>query len=648
MLWAFLFIVNFGVKSAEGQISFKIQNAYTGKKVVSTIKILKDNNLLTEARSSEKREFMLPEGKYDFYFNAEGYSPLKTYFYITKNKKINVTVYLSPLDKKSLFLPEREGLTGIRGYVTNTEGKPLERVEVTLKGKNLKTLTDNKGIFEFWFQIPEREYESPEDIPKDTLILDLKGYKTVKREIILIPENAIFKIKMEKGKGEKFVPEIRGKGTGGEETPSPEEKRGEIDENILRTPLDPPSSIRVGKPCDCTDCYDVVVMDLEHYVASGLDDEWIASWAQHSLRSGAIPYRSYGTWYVFHPLHQNYDICDNACCQVWDGDDIYQSCITAAHITNGILLERNGTYARSEYSAENNDCGCGDGYAGTGTTWPCIYDPLCAGHACYGHGRGMCQWGTSRWANSGEYWKWITEHYYEPGNMFIATPIIITSSNPSPGTVAPGDTFIIYYDVNSYCEENHENILLGASIYDSSVGFISDPPNDSLVTIIPGTQTVSRIFVLPSNTPSGTYDLYTALWLDVDEDAGINSNDLDLYLFISHDALIVQPTGVSEEKLPPNFELVSQNAKKFGWLKISPNLVYQKVNLKFSTPEGSRISFEIIDVTGKKVKKIFKRYLKRGIYNYSLNTQFLKAGIYFLILENDKKNQSVQKIEIIR
>lgn len=649
MLWTFLLLINLGVKEREGRIIFTIRNAYTGEKVISGIKVLKDNKFVTEVNADGTWEFLLPEGKYYFHFEAESYSPLETYFHINASQNLNVAVYLTPLEKGNLFPPTKQGLTGIRGYVTDTEGEPLERVEVNLKGKNLKTFTNNKGIFEFWLEIPEREYESPEDIPKDTLILNTQGYKTIKREIILIPENAIFKIKMERGKGGKIIPEIRGKGTGGEEThPFEGDERGEIDENILRTPLDPPSSIRVGKPCDCTDCYDVVVMDLEYYVASGLDDEWIASWAQHSLRSGAIPYRSYGTWYIFHPLHQNYDICDNACCQVWDGDDIYQSCITAAHITNGILLEKNGTYARSEYSAENNDCGCGDGYAGTGTTWPCIYDPLCAGHSCFGHGRGMCQWGTSRWANNGEYWKWITEHYYEPGNMFIATPMIITSSSPSPNTVAPGDTFIIYYDINSYCEENHENILLGASIYDSSVGFISDPLNDSLVTITPGTLTVSRIFVLPSNTPAGTYDLYTALWLDVDEDASITSNDLDLYLFVSYDALIVQPTSISEEKLPPNFELISLNAKKFGWLRISPNLVYQKVNLKFSIPEGSSISFEIIDITGKKIKKIFKRELKRGIYTYSLNTQFLKTGIYFLILENEKKQQSIQKISILK
>ncbi len=648
MFWAFLFLINLGNKSQEAQISFKIQDAYTGKRIVSIIKILKDGKLMTETSSNEKWEFTLPEGRYDFYFESQGYSPLKTYFYLSKDKKLNVNIHLSPINKENLFPPKKEGLTGIRGYITNPEGLPLKNVEVILKGKNIMTVTNNKGVFEFYLEIPEMEYESPEDIPKDTLILNLKGYKLIKREIILIPENMILKVKMERGKGEKIIPEIRGKGTGSDDKHHFEDdEEGKIEENILRTPLDPPSSIRIGHPCDCWTCYDVTVIDLEYYVASGLDDEWIASWAQHSLRAGSIAYRSYGAYYVINPGGPNFDICDNTCCQVWDGSDIYQSCITAAHITNGILLEYNGNYARSEYSAENNDCGCGDGYAGTGSTWPCIYDPLCSGYSCFGHGRGMCQWGTSRWANNGEYWKWITEHYYEPGNMFLATPMIITSANPAPNQVAPGDTFIIYYNVNSYCEENHENILLGASIYDSSTGFISDPANDSIVTIIPGTQIVSRIFVVPSNTPSGIYDLYIALWLDVDENGNITSNDLDLYLFISEDALIVAPTGISEE-LPPNFKLIHEFTYKFGWVKMSPDIVYQQTKLTFSIPEDSKISFEVIDVVGKKVKKIFRRYMKKGVYCYFLNTQFLRPGIYFLILKDTRGKTSEAKIRIIR
>ncbi|MEN3047079.1 MAG: SpoIID/LytB domain-containing protein [Candidatus Hydrothermales bacterium] len=312
----------------------------------------------------------------------------------------------------------------------------------------------------------------------------------------------------------------------------------------------------MGKPCNCRTCNDVVVMSLEYYVSSGLDDEWIASWGQHSLRAGAIPYRSYGTYYVINPYSQNYDICDNTCCQVWDGDDIYASCTLAAYVTNGILLEKNSNYVRSEYSAENNNCRCGDGYSETGTTWPCIEDPVCRSTSCYGHGRGMCQWGSRRWAyNQGKLWKWIVNHYYEPGNMHIASPMKINSISISQNQFEPGDTFIIFYDIYSFCEKRHEKILLGASLYNTSVGFIDDPPNDSLVTLPIGASTRARKFIVPNKASYGIYDLWAALWFDVDEDANITGNDLDLYLLILKDAISIQPVE-GEEKLPPNLSFI--------------------------------------------------------------------------------------------
>jgi len=105
------------------------------------------------------------------------------------------------------------------------------------------------------------------------------------------------------------------------------------------------------------------------------------------------------------------------------------------------MLENSGNIARSEYFAENNDCGCGNGYSGTGSSWPCILDTVCRNRSCYGHGRGMCQWGSSRWANRGFTWKWINEHYY-----------------------CIGDTFRIDLNVQSYAEDTHKRI--------------SDPPRD--------------------------------------------------------------------------------------------------------------------------------------------------------------------------
>jgi len=41
-----------------------------------------------------------------------------------------------------------------------------------------------------------------------------------------------------------------------------------------------------------------------------------------------------------------------------------------------------------------------------------LSDPNGKGEWCYGHGRGMSQYGTYRWATNGKYWPWIVNHYY--------------------------------------------------------------------------------------------------------------------------------------------------------------------------------------------------------------------------------------------
>src|SRR5262249_52651252 len=85
---------------------------------------------------------------------------------------------------------------------------------------------------------------------------------------------------------------------------------------LLAQVIPPPPRIRVGTNCSCRTCTSVSTMSLETYVMRGLKDEWIASWRAHSLRAGAIAYRAYGSYHLDHPISGNYDICDNACCQV--------------------------------------------------------------------------------------------------------------------------------------------------------------------------------------------------------------------------------------------------------------------------------------------------------------------------------------------
>jgi len=71
-------------------------------------------------------------------------------------------------------------------------------------------------------------------------------------------------------------------------------------------------------------------------------------------------------------------------------------------------------------------------------------DSVCAGQAFNGHGRGMCQWGTQRWAtNQAKDWQWITNHYYNNNGLpsGARSGIIQGASPPAPDfslSISPG------------------------------------------------------------------------------------------------------------------------------------------------------------------------------------------------------------------
>lgn len=179
-----------------------------------------------------------------------------------------------------------------------------------------------------------------------------------------------------------------------------------------------PSSIRVGRSCSCKSCSTVVTVSMETYVKRVLPAEWISSWHAESLKAGAITIRSYGAWYVYNPISSSFDICDNTCCQKYTTTQ-YASTDSAVNATAGIyLVDGAGNIGRAEYSAENNDSagrdGCGNCYT---TNKPsdgkCLSDSVCCGYTQNGHGRGMCQWGSQRWASSrGMSHTWIVDHYF--------------------------------------------------------------------------------------------------------------------------------------------------------------------------------------------------------------------------------------------
>jgi hypothetical protein len=319
----------------------------------------------------------------------------------------------------------------------------------------------------------------------------------------------------------------------------------------------------------CGSCTQAQTFDLEDYVLRGVCDEWSPSWVNfpHSIRAGTVAYRSYGAKHIVYPdghSGTNYDICSSCACQMFDSTPEISTIKTA-----GIMLQKNGVIFEAEYSSVNNNypcsggtCSgggyywdsCGNGYVGRknprdkngnqlpNEEWPCLRDDVSAGYTLSGHGGGMSQYGSYDWAVQGKMWSWIVNHYYNANGgadglssakrtAYMTSPLQITSASPSPNSVSPGQTFTININANNYAGLSHTQIIIGASLYSSSTGYISDPSHDSKITLYTGSNNVNRYFTVPSSTPAGTYDLYVALWLDVDEDNQITTTDLLMALY---------------------------------------------------------------------------------------------------------------------
>jgi hypothetical protein len=210
-----------------------------------------------------------------------------------------------------------------------------------------------------------------------------------------------------------------------------------------------PTSIRVGRNCSCASCSTVVTVSMETYVKRVLPHEWISSWHMESLKAGAVAIRSYGAWHVYNPRAANYDICDTTCCQVYSTTQ-YARTDSAVDATAGLyLVDSNDNIMRAEYSAENNDSsgadGCGDCYTSNRPSdGICLSDSVCCGYTKNGHGRGLCQWGSQRWAtNRGMGYAWIISHYYDAYGWTMKSlttggggAVTITVDNTSSGFAA--------------------------------------------------------------------------------------------------------------------------------------------------------------------------------------------------------------------
>jgi peptidoglycan hydrolase-like amidase len=125
-----------------------------------------------------------------------------------------------------------------------------------------------------------------------------------------------------------------------------------------------------------------------------------------SLKAGAIAIRTYALYWVLRGgKYKCADLCDTTMSQRYKVKHTKRT-DKAVNETKGqvIINKNNNEIIQSEYCAEN-------GYI----TKYNVVDAVCKGYVRDGHGRGMCQWGSMRWASEtggNKKYKWIIEHYY--------------------------------------------------------------------------------------------------------------------------------------------------------------------------------------------------------------------------------------------
>lgn len=465
--------------------------------------------------------------------------------------------------------PGRQATAGddrllVDGWVRDHEtAEPLADVRIAVAGRAASTRSREDGYFALELAPPRVEAGMPEAL---TITASREGYPRWRREGVLAGAG---RTTLRVALGAPAVTAMhRQLMRDGPWPPSepPGRRLPQRSDPAHRADV-PPAAISVGfadagcsVACCSGDCTTSCVMGLETYVRRGVGDEWIASWDEDALAAGAVAYRSYGAWHAFNPpAHGAYDICSSACCQV-NTPATHASTDAAAAATAGLMLIRDGQVFRSEYSAQNNclpgelscanvDLSCGDGFAGSPQTgWPCLADPPSAGRDCFGHGRGMSQWGNHYWTLTAppRHWKWQLDHYYNDNGdgtqlrtATISQVLAIDAARPPERTLAPGETFEIELDARNLAAGAHARVMLGASLRRGSDPFIDDPANDRRVELVSGTSTVARNFELPLDAPSGEYALWLALWIDVDDDGAISGVDLAQELIVLDDAVSV-------------------------------------------------------------------------------------------------------------
>ena len=432
------------------RLEWRVRDSLTGAAVPARLLSLAHGKSAAPlGQGAESRGMQtLPAGKQALRVETRGYRALETTFDLSPGAVLPVTIWLDPVETREPVRAARPGIAILAGRCFDSStGRPIAGARARLASFPSQAVSDDDGSFVL--EVSARAVDEQSALPAiDDLVVTADGYRThLRRGQFLVEGVSRLIVDLEPGSGIREIGathKMQRPVEAPREAP-PAAHGGPPAEPEARAPralVAVPESIRVGTSCSCATCSAVEVFTLDTYTRLGLNDEWIASWRPDSLRAGAIAYRSYGAYHVFHPRNANYDICNTTCCQVLDASDSHANTDAATAFTSGMIVV-NAAQSEpffAEYAAENNDNYCPDGQTGRPAhDWPCLADAVDAGTTFNGHGRGMCQWGTQRWAaNQGRDYLWIVNHYYnDNGNPSGARSGVLQPPASSLFTLTP-------------------------------------------------------------------------------------------------------------------------------------------------------------------------------------------------------------------
>lgn len=585
-----------GTQNPSQELRVAFRDSLTGLAVKPWSAFVRDPGtgaVLARATGDAELASKLPYGSYEVVAATNGHGTMRATTRLSERGPVTLVFQMDPevvpskLSPNALRSRTRRDAHLVAGYVADeATGAPLAGVLVTTPER--ETFTDADGFFLAHVPIG----------PGAWIHFETPGYAAERHTHLETwpGGDTQMRIGLRRGRAERVVDESRLRHREGGELADRSDCDSCTQSAVAQSPRGGgadaltgpalPKYIRVGRNCPTrTTCTVVEVYTLDRYVKGVLPAEWYSCWGNvpgglDALKAGAVAVRSYGVSFVYSPATSNYDICDTTSCQVF-GNTTSTNTNNATDQTSGwVLLTSSGNVARSEYSAENNNNGCGDGWAGTGTTWPCISDPVCTGFADNGHGRGLCQWGSARWATGRRLsssqactssapqhgygtknWQQILAHYYPNYALEQGGRATFVGVNADPNEVVVGNTTTLREAVDA--NQQVIRVLLGASIAPSGTSnWSSNPAGDLRVDLPPGVSLQSRPFTVSSSQPWGMHDVLAALYYDRNNNFVIDTGDFVIEDGRFDNALrVVSPIAVAVS--PKSVKLGQGQTKQF-------------------------------------------------------------------------------------